>query len=198
MSSSASSETMLHEMYKQQLLAIQQAVAEERTEDARINQLCQSALRAKYDHFVESLIQKSKIEGDLYMERALNHLESDVQHETNKLRETLEMQQAIEDATMAKMHSIISDLRKSWEDEEMSRAKRLEERLRTHYNVILEHMEAQLHMALQVHDEMDKQWVKDVENRNQQQMQLLAAFEKKCRRLYVYYICECAMFAFFL
>jgi hypothetical protein len=87
MSSSASSETMLHEMYNQQLLAIQQAVAEERTEDARINQLCQSASRAQYDHFVESLIQKSKIEGDLYMERALNHLESDVQHETNKLIE---------------------------------------------------------------------------------------------------------------
>lgn len=184
MSAGASNDATLLDMHKTQLLVLEQAVAEERAEDARINQLCQTTLRTKYDHFVESLLNKAKLEGEMYMERALNHLETDVQHETLKLRERVEMQQAIEDAATSKLQGIISELRKSWEDEEVARAKRLEDRLRSHYSVILEHMEAQLQMALQLQDEVDKQWVKDVEMRNRQQTTLMSAFENKCRRLY--------------
>jgi len=184
MSTGAPNDATLLDMHKTQLLVLEQAVAEERAEDARINQLCQVTLRTKYDHFVESLLNKAKLEGEMYMERALNHLETDVQHETLKLRERAEMQQAIEDATTSKLQGIIAELRKSWEDEEVARAKRLEDRLRSHYSAILEHMEAQLQMALQLQDEVDKQWVKDVEMRNRQQTTLMTAFEKKCRRLY--------------
>jgi hypothetical protein len=61
-------------------------------------------------------------------------------------------------------------LRKSWEEEETSRAKQLEERLRSHYSAVLEHMEAQLQMALQLQDDADKQWMEDVEARNKQQV----------------------------
>ncbi len=174
----------LAEMYRQQLLVLQQAVVEEREEDARINSMCQSTLRVKYDSLVESLQHKAKIEGDMYMERALTSLEQHVKKESESLREKFESQQAIEEATTSRLQSIISDLRKSWEDEEISRAKRLEDRLRGHYTVILEQMEAQLQMALQLQDEVDKQWVKDVEMRNRQQVKLMNAFEKKCRRLY--------------
>ena len=60
----------------------------------------------------------------------------------------------------------------------------LEERLRSHYSVVLEHMEAQLKMALRLQDDADKQWLHDVESRNNQQIQTLKAFEDKCRRLY--------------
>ena len=35
---------------------------------------------------------------------------------------------------------------------------------------MLEHMEAQLQMALRIQDEADKQWMEDVESRNKQQI----------------------------
>ncbi len=170
--------------HKAQLEVLEQAIAEEREEDSRINAICQNTLRTKYDHFVESLTQKAKLESNQYMERALRELELDVTRENDKLREKFETQQAIEEATVNKLQDIITNLRKSWEDEEISRSKRLEERLRGHYSIILEHMESQLQMALSLQDEVDKQWVKDVEMRNRQQMKMMNAFEKKCRRLY--------------
>lgn len=66
------------------------------------------------------------------------------------------MQQAAEAAIAAKFKSIVGDLRRSWEEEESSRAKQLEERLRGHYSGVLEHMEAQLQMALQLQDDADR------------------------------------------
>jgi muconolactone delta-isomerase len=60
----------------------------------------------------------------------------------------------------------------------------LEERLRAHYSVVLEHMEAQLKMALRLQDDADKQWLEDIEARNAQQISTLRAFEDKCKRLY--------------
>jgi hypothetical protein len=171
-------------LHAAQLSVLENAIAEEREEDSRVNAVCQAALRTKYDHFVESLLHKAKLESESYMERALKNLETNVEHENEKLREKFETQHAIEEATSSKLQSIISNLRKSWEDEELSRAKRLEDRLRGHYCVVLEHMEAQLQMALTLQDEVDKQWVKDVEMRNRQQMKMMNAFEKKCRRLY--------------
>jgi hypothetical protein len=95
-----------------------------------------------------------------------------------------EIQQQSEVALAVKFKNIISDLRKSWEEEEMARAQQLEEKLRTHYTAILEHMEAQLQMALRMQDEADKQWMDDVEARNKQQIEVLHSFEEKCRRLY--------------
>eukprot|EP00606_Chrysophyceae_sp_TOSAG23-5_P001587 GSChrysophyteH2.ASY1.ANO1.173.1 assembled CDS len=171
-------------MLKTQLLVLQQAIAEEREEDSRVNSMCQTALRTKYDHFVGSLLHKSKLESESYMERALHNLEETVTNDNDKMREKFEAQQAIEEGTTTKLQGIITSLRKSWEEEEMARAKRLEDRLRGHYSVIMEHMESQLQMALSLQDEVDKQWVRDVEMRNRQQMKMMNAFEKKCRRLY--------------
>ncbi len=176
--------TELTELHRQQLQMLEQAIAEEREEDTHVNAVCQAALRTKYDHFVESLLHKAKLESDMYMERALGNLETSVKTENEKLREKFKTQQQIEEASMAKLQGIMANLRKSWEDEELARAKRLEDRLRGHYCVILEHMEAQLQMALTLQDEVDKQWVKDVEMRNRQQMTMMTAYEKKCRRLY--------------
>ena len=64
MSAGASNDATLLDMHKTQLLVLEQAVAEERAEDARINQLCQTTLRTKYDHFVESLLNKAQPSGD--------------------------------------------------------------------------------------------------------------------------------------
>jgi hypothetical protein len=48
---------------------------------------------------------------------------------------------------------------------------------------VLEHLEAQLHMALQLLDDVDKLWLEDVKSRNRSQLEALRAFEDKCRRL---------------
>ena len=174
----------MSQAHKKQLEVLQMAIAEERDEDSRVGNICLSTLRTKYDHFLGALVQKTKLENDSYMERALSHLETSVRLESEQFRRNFETQQSIEEATARKLEGIITNLRQSWKDEELSRAKRLEDRLRGHYSVILEHMEAQLQMALQLQDEVDKQWVKDVEMRNHQQMKMMNAFEKKCRRLY--------------
>jgi hypothetical protein len=52
--------------------------------------------------------------------------------------------QSAELAVSNKFKHLVGDLRKSWEEEEASRAKQLEERLRNHYSAVLEHMESQL------------------------------------------------------
>ena len=80
------------------------------------------------------------------------------------------MIQSAELAVSNKFKHLVGDLRKSWEEEEASRAKQLEERLRNHYSAVLEHMESQLQMALKLQDEADRQWMEDVEARNKQQV----------------------------
>ena len=106
------------------------------------------------------------------MQRALEDLERSARLESERAKQSMELQQAAEVALSTKFKSIVGDLRKSWEDEELQRAKFLEERLRGHYSAVLEHMEAQLYMALQLQDDADKRWMEDVQERNKQQVRI--------------------------
>lgn len=148
------------------------------------NDLVQSKLREKYDALVTGMLEKVEIENKAYMDRKLDGMEKDVIKESERLEAAFRAQTNFETLSTASLEGIISTLRKSWEEEEVARSKRLEDRLRGHYSVILEHMEAQLQMALQLQDEADKQWMKDVEMRNAQQIKMMNSFEKKCRKLY--------------
>lgn len=133
---------------------------------------------------MDALHEKVKAEQEARMQRALDNLERSAKIESERAKQSFEIQQEAEATLSKKFKSIVSDLRKSWEEEEIGRAMQLEERLRSHYSVVLEHMEAQLKMALQLQDDADKQWLEDVESRNRQQMETLKGFEEKCRRLY--------------
>lgn len=86
----------------------------------------------------------------------------------------------------------MGDLRKSWEEEEASRAKQLEERLRNHYSAVLEHMESQLQMALKLQDEADRQWMEDVEARNKQQVCMLVCYFINVNILLCFSLCRSA------
>ncbi len=96
-------------------------------------------------------------------------MEKNARIESERAKQSFETQQTVEKALRyhifinlllnsltysptlsAKFKSIVGDLRHSWEEEELARAKQMEERLRSHYSAVLEHMEAQLKMALQV------------------------------------------------
>ena len=70
------------------------------------------------------------------------------------------------------------------EAHEATRAKKLDQRLRNHYETVIEHMQSQLDAALKLNDDADKQWMEDVEARNRQQVATMQAYEEKCRRLY--------------
>jgi hypothetical protein len=61
-----------------------------------------------------------------------------------------EIQQQSEVALSLKFRNMVAELHKEWESEETKRAQLLEEKLRAHYSAMIEHMEAQLQMALRV------------------------------------------------
>lgn len=174
----------IKEAHSKQLDILRLAIAEERRDSALAQQVFEQTLQTKYESMVSALQDKIKDEQELRMQRALDDLEKKAKAESERARQTFEAQQAAEKALSVKFKSVVADLRKSWEDEETARSKQLEERLRSHYSAVLEHMEAQLQMALQLQDEADKQWIEDVEARNKQQVMTIKAFEEKCRRLY--------------
>lgn len=174
----------LKDAHAVQIRLLQEAIAEERKEAALTQRQFEQTLHIKYDHLLTALQEKVKAENEAKLERALDDLEKSARKESERARQLFEAQQAAEAALSVKFKGIVADLRKSWEEEEISRARQLEERLRAHYSTVLEHMEAQLQMALQLQDEADKQWTEDVELRNKQQIDAMRLFEAKCRRLY--------------
>jgi hypothetical protein len=84
----------------------------------------------------------------------------------------------------SRLRSIISDLRKSWEEEEVARIKQAEEKIRANYSIVLEHIESQLHMSLQLQDDADRKWFDELEDRNKKQLETIRMFENKCKKLY--------------
>jgi len=103
---------------------------------------------------------------------------------TRRAKQAFEMQLSAEASMGEKMKSILRDMRRQWEEEEVGRAKGIETRLRAHYTTIVDNMETQLKLALRLQDDADKQWLEDVEARNKQQVVAMKSFEEKCRRLY--------------
>lgn len=172
------------EAHNQQLEILRTAIAEERKGALQAQSVYEETLRTKYESMVQALQEKVKAEQESRMRRALEDLERNARLESERARQMFEAQQSAELAVSNKFKHLVGDLRKSWEEEEASRAKQLEERLRNHYSAVLEHMESQLQMALKLQDEADRQWMEDVEARNKQQVSTMRAFEEKCRRLY--------------
>ena len=89
---------------------------------------------------VDSLQEKVKIEQEARVQRALDNIERSARIESDRAKEVFNLQQEAENLLAEKFKGVIRDLRKSWEDEETGRSMQLEDRLRNHYNVVLEHM----------------------------------------------------------
>lgn len=135
-----------------------------------MQQQFEKTLQVKYEALVAALQDRVKAEQEARMRRALDDVERSARLEAERSRMAFEIQQQAEVAMSQKFKSMISDLQKDWESEEAKRAQQLEEKLRAHYGAMIDHMEAQLQMALRVQDEADKQWMDDVEARNKQQI----------------------------
>lgn len=118
------------------------------------------------------------------MARTLQSLENQAKLEGERARQAHDFEYEVEHRLTLRLKDIISDLRKSWEEEEVTRIKQVEEKIRNNYNIVLEHMEAQLKMALQLQDDADQKWLEDLDHRNKKQLESIRMFEEKCRQLY--------------
>lgn len=118
------------------------------------------------------------------MSRTLKSLEHQAKLEGDRAKQAHDFEYEVEHRLTLRLKDIISDLRKSWEEEEITRVKQVEEKIRSNYNIVLEHMEAQLKMALQLQDDADSKWLEDLDQRNKKQLESIRMFEDKCRQLY--------------
>lgn len=118
------------------------------------------------------------------MRRALDLLEKAARAESERSRQMYDIESKAEAAAASKFQNLVAELRETWDVEEATRAKQLDERLRNHYDTVIDHMQSQLDAALKLNDDADKQWMEDVEARNRQQVSTMQAYEEKCRRLY--------------
>lgn len=64
------------------------------------------------------------------------HIQRSARIESERAKQSFEIQQEAELTLSQKFKGIVSDLRRSWEEEETGRAMQLEERLRSHYSVV--------------------------------------------------------------
>lgn len=118
------------------------------------------------------------------MIRTLKNLENYAKIEGERAKHTQEFEIEVEQRLTNRLNLIVTDLRKSWEEEEISRIKQAEEKIRNNYHIVLEHMEAQLRMALTLQDDADHKWLEELDSRNKKQLESIKMFEEKCRRLY--------------
>merc|ERR1711871_421153 len=115
---------------------------------------------------------------------SLDELEKRALLEQEKARITYQSQRDAEAAVSDRFQLLVGELREGWQKEESARQQQAENRLRTHYETVLQHAHEQLRMSLQLNDEVDKRLMADVEARNLQQLTAMRSFEAKCRRLY--------------
>ena len=174
----------LEKNHKKHLDVLHEALSKEREEAAAASESFESALQAKYDTMVDNFQDRVKREQENRLKRSMEEVERAARKESERAKQAFEMQLSAEAAMGEKMKSILRDMRRQWEEEEVGRAKGIEARLRTHYSTIVDNMETQLKLALRLQDDADKQWLEDVEARNKQQVAAMKGFEDKCRRLY--------------
>jgi hypothetical protein len=153
-------------------------------DNSPLHQVFEQSLRTKYEHSIEALRETIQSELDARMIRTLKNLEYQAKLEGERARQAHDFEYEVESRLTARLKSMISDLRKSWEEEETSRIKQTEEKLRSNYNIVLEHMEAQLRMALQLQEDADEKWLEELDQRNKKQLESIRLFEEKCRKLY--------------
>lgn len=144
----------------------------------------EQSLRTKYEHSIEALRETIQSELDSRMIRTLKNLEHQAKLEGDRAKQAHDFEYEVESRLTARLKTMIADLRKSWEEEEISRIKQTEEKLRNNYNIVLEHMEAQLRMALQLQEDADEKWLEELDHRNKKQLESIRLFEEKCRKLY--------------
>lgn len=176
--------TMMQQEHRRQLEQVQATIREERKDMARAQQVFEETLRVKYESMVDTLQEKVRTEQEAQMRRALDLLEKAARAESERSRQMYEVQSKAEAAAAAKFQDLVTELRQTWEMEESTRSKQLDQRLRNHYETVIAHMQSQLDAALKLNDDADKKWMEDVEARNRQQVATMQAYEEKCRRLY--------------
>lgn len=174
----------LTEAHMRQLGDMQAASIEENREATRTSGIHEETLRLKYESMVVALRERVAHEQGVQTRRALVLQESTSCAETEITRRDVDATAQAEAMTAAKFSKLISRLRKTWEDEEVRRTRTLQERVCSHYAVIIDQIQAQLNLALDLNDDLDQEWIDDVKARNCEHASSMKAFEERCRSLY--------------
>jgi hypothetical protein len=164
-----------------QLKVLKRAVDDERESTARTQATFEETLRAKYDQLVGALQQRADQEERQRVQRALQQLEAIA---LSPKTDDAANARSAETAAAEKFQSLVAELRANWQQAEEQRVEQLENRLRVHYETVLEHAQIQVQMALKLNDDADQRWMEDLAHRNKRQIEAMHAFEDKCKRLY--------------
>ncbi|KAJ1443438.1 hypothetical protein B484DRAFT_389466 [Ochromonadaceae sp. CCMP2298] len=123
----------VQEAHNRQLGVLKASISEERRQFAQAQLAFEQTLKTRYECMVDALHEKMRAEQEARMQRALDNLERSARIESERAKQSFEIQQEAELTLSQKFKSIVADLRRSWEEEETGRAMQLEERLRSHY-----------------------------------------------------------------
>lgn len=176
--------TLLEAAHQRQLHVMQDMMTIQQGDFDRNFQVLEERLSAKYRAMLKSLHDKVELEQECQVTRSVEALVRVARVETDLSRRAIDEQQRAEVAAAVKFQGMVGDMRKLWEEEESMRIRDVEQRLRSHFEMAITSMRAQVEMAQQLHETNDQQWMKDMGMRFRTQMETLTNFKNKCQRLY--------------
>ena len=144
----------------------------------------EETLQNKYLAMLAALKDRVRLEHEAQVRRALDALEKTVRAESKRAQQAYSDQSRAELSASLKFKGLVAKLRRLWGAEEATRGEALEQRLHTHYELVLRHVRHQLGLALELHASSDAAWLADLEARHARQVGALRAHEAKCTRLY--------------
>ena len=167
-----------------EITSLRSLVEDERKRGSEKSTRFEDELERKFAMLAEGLEQQAREYHKHRLERALGGLEHRAMSEVDKTRVRNDAMLDAEERMNARFQKMVTELRDSWNQEEQARASAADERLRAHFETVLEHAHEQLQMALQLNDSVDKRWMEDVQRRNKQTLEGMKQFQAKCQRLY--------------
>lgn len=170
--------------YEQKIAMLQESISDERTANAESRRIFEETLSLKYEALVDQLNTKVAQDHEVRMKRAVEEIRRRNMNDSEKIIKMHELSKSAEDQINRKFKDIVTELHNSWESETKAHTKAIEERNRSHFKAVLNHMEKQLKTSLSLQNEVDTRWLEELDRRSQNQAETLFAFEEKCKQLY--------------
>jgi len=167
-----------------QIAELKAEMALERKAHARLLKQQEKGLAQRYDVFIESLNEKVAAANEKKLQMAMEYIERSARQDSEKVILLHTQTGKAESVASQRFKSVVTELHKSWEEEEGLRSRNLQNQQQAHFQAVLHHMENQLDLSLRTQSEADKQWLEDLEARNQANAETLLKFEAKCKKVY--------------
>ena len=170
--------------HARQIKELKEQMSVERKAHARLIQQVEKGLTQRYDEHVESLKEKVASANERKLQMAMEYMERSARQDSEKAMLLHQQMNKAESTASQRFKTIVTELHKSWEEEERLRSVNLQQQQQAHFQAVLHHMEAQLDLSLRAQSDADKQWLEDLDARNQSNAETLLKFEAKCKKVY--------------